>query len=244
MDLPRHDDTAARPAGAEPASAGLAGPELAPSDMAAVEATAVEATAAEAGAYVTDAGPVSARPHARRLRRPVEWNRLGRELAAGVRTILSAAVYATFIVTFVFQVARVDGLSMSPTLEDHDRLIVNKLAYEMGEPEPGDIVMLHYPLDPDKMFVKRVIAGEGDAVEIVDGLVAVNGTPLPDEYVPDAFRGHDNWGPTIVQPGHCFVLGDHRNNSSDSRHWGQVPRKYIVGKVTLRWWPLLDARIF
>src|SRR5262249_26906015 len=89
------------------------------------------------------------------------WQRMGREIVAGVQTLVSAAVYATLIVTFGVQVARVDGLSMAPTLEDHDRLIVNKLVYELGDPRPGDIVMLYYPLNPDKMFVKRVIAREG-----------------------------------------------------------------------------------
>src|SRR5213592_5168173 len=109
---------------------------------------------------------------------------IGREIAAGLQTLVSAAVYATLIVTFGFQVARVDGLSMAPTLEDHDRLIVNKLVYELGDPRPGDIVMLYYPLNPDKMFVKRVIAREGDTVRIVDGRVYVNDQPLHDDYVP------------------------------------------------------------
>jgi signal peptidase I len=172
------------------------------------------------------------------------WKRMGREIVAGVQTLLSAAVYATLIVTFGVQVARVDGLSMAPTLEDHDRLIVNKLVYEIGEPRPGDIVMLYYPLNPEKMFVKRVIAREGDTVRIVDGRVYVNDIPLHDEYVPAEFRSHDDWGPQVIQQGYYFVMGDHRNNSSDSRHWGPVPKKYIVGKVKVRWWPLQDARIF
>jgi signal peptidase I len=172
------------------------------------------------------------------------WVRAGREIVAGVKTLVSAAVYATLIVTFGFQVARVDGLSMAPTLEDHDRLIVNKLVYEIGDPRPGDIVMLYYPLNPEKMFVKRVIAKEGDSVRIVDGHVDVNGIPLHDDYVPQEFRSHDDWGPQVVQQGYYFVMGDHRNNSSDSRHWGPVPKKYIVGKVKVRWWPLQDAKIF
>ena len=172
------------------------------------------------------------------------WARAGQEIVAGLKTLVSAAVYATLIVTFGFQVARVDGLSMAPTLEDHDRLIVNKLVYELGEPRPGDIVMLYYPLNPEKMFVKRVIAKEGDAVRIVDGHVYVNDIPLHDDYVPAEFRSHDDWGPQVVQQGYYFVMGDHRNNSSDSRHWGPVPKKYIVGKVKVRWWPLQDARIF
>ena len=172
------------------------------------------------------------------------WKRMGTEILAGLQTLVSAAVYATLIVTFGFQVARVDGLSMAPTLEDHDRLIVNKLVYELGDPRPGDIVMLYYPLNPDKMFVKRVIAREGDTVRIVDGRVYVNDIPLHDDYVPAEFRSHDDYGPQVVQQGYYFVMGDHRNNSSDSRHWGPVPKKYIVGKVKVRWWPLQDARIF
>jgi signal peptidase I len=172
------------------------------------------------------------------------WRRWRDDLIGGVQTLFSAGVYATLIVTFGFQVARVDGLSMLPTLEDHDRLIVNKLAYELGDPLPGDIVMLYYPVDPNKMFVKRVVAKEHDVVRIVDGRVFVNDVPLHDEYIPEEFRSHDDWGPIAVQQGYYFVMGDHRNNSSDSRHWGQVPRKYIVGKVKIRWWPLQDARVF
>ena len=172
------------------------------------------------------------------------WLRMGREVVSGIQTLLSAAVYATLIVTFGFQVARVDGQSMSPTLEDHDRLIVNKFVYEIAEPRPGDIVMLYYPLNPDKMFVKRVIAKESDTVRIVEGKVYVNDLPLHDDYVPEEFRSHDDWGPTVVPQGYYFVMGDHRNNSSDSRNWGFVPKKYIVGKVKVRWWPIQEVRIF
>ncbi|MBM3773325.1 MAG: signal peptidase I [Acidimicrobiia bacterium] len=172
------------------------------------------------------------------------WRQRRLELMGGLQTLLSAAVYATLVITFGLQVARVDGRSMAPTLEDHDRLIVNKLVYELGNPQPGDIVMLYYPINPEKMFVKRVIAQEKDTVRIVDGRVYVNEIALHDDYVPEEFRSHDDWGPITVQPGYYFVMGDHRNNSSDSRHWGQVPKKYIVGKVNVRWWPLQKARIF
>jgi signal peptidase I len=166
------------------------------------------------------------------------------ELVAWVKTLVSAAVYAVLIVTFGFQVARVEGQSMAPTLEDQDRLIVNKLVYRIGEPRRGDIVMLYYPLNPDKSFVKRVIAEEGDTVRIVDGRVYVNDIPLKDDYVSSEFRSHDDWGPQVIPEGYYFVMGDHRNNSSDSRHWGMVPKRYIIGKVQLRWWPVPTARVF
>jgi signal peptidase I len=220
--LPESDLLAARSDSETNGSGDAATAALPPGDDAAVTAPPVEALEPRVSA----------------------WMRVGQEIVAGLKTLVSAAVYATLIVTFGFQVARVDGLSMAPTLEDHDRLIVNKLVYELGDPRPGDIVMLYYPLNPEKMFVKRVIAKEGDSVRIVDGHVYVNDIPLQDDYVQAEFRSHDDWGPQVVQQGYYFVMGDHRNNSSDSRHWGSVPKKYIVGKVKVRWWPLQDAKIF
>ena len=166
------------------------------------------------------------------------------EILAWFRTLASAAVYATLIVTFGFQVARVEGLSMAPTLADQDRLIVNKFAYRIGSPRRGDIVMLYYPINPDKSFVKRVIAEEGDTVRIVDGRVFVNDVPMQDDFVAPEYRSHDDFGPTVIPEGYYFVMGDHRNNSSDSRHWGFVPKKYIIGKVQLRWWPIPTAHMF
>ena len=174
----------------------------------------------------------------------LRMERIVEEIIAWLKTLASAAVYATLIVTFGFQVARVEGHSMAPTLADQDRLIVNKLAYRIGEPHIGDVVMLYYPLDPNKSFVKRVIAEEGDQVRIVDGKVFRNDVQLDDSFVPPDYRSHDDWGPQVIPEGYYFVMGDHRNNSSDSRHWGFVPKKYIIGKVQLRWWPLAHARMF
>ena len=171
--------------------------------------------------------------------------RAGEELVTWVKTLASAAVYATLIVTFGFQVARVEGRSMEPTLQDQDRLIVNKAAYQFfGEPQVGDIVMLDYPRDPDKSFVKRIIAEAGDTVRIENGRVFVNEVLQPDLYVPPDFRSYENHGPEVVQEAYYFVMGDHRNNSSDSRHWGQVPKGYIIDRVQLRWWPLTEVRVF
>ena len=149
-----------------------------------------------------------------------------------------------FLSVFVFQVARVQGYAMEPTLNDQDRLVINKLVYQRHAPGRDDIVMHYYPLNPDKSFVKRVIAVEGDQVRIADGVVYVNGIARRDAFVRDDFRSHDDWGPQVVPEGYYFVMGDHRNNSSDSRHWGFVPKKYIVGKVQWRWWPVSSARTF
>ena len=193
------------------------------------------------------AGGMSAAPADARIggeSTSISMSRVAEEVIAWLKTLASAAVYATLIVTFGFQVARVEGQSMAPTLADQDRLIVNKLAYRLSDPQRGDIVMLYYPLNPEKSFVKRVIAEEGDTVRVVDGRVYVNDVPIPDTQVPPEYRSHDDWGPQVIPEGYYFVMGDHRNNSSDSRHWGFVPKKYIIGKVQLRWWPVPTATIF
>ena len=159
-------------------------------------------------------------------------------------SLVSVAAYALVIATFGMQIARVEGASMAPTLRDQDRLIVNRLVYRFRDARPGDIVMFYYPLQPELSFVKRVIAEGGDTVSIVDGQVYVNDRLLDDTFIPPEFRSHDEWGPQVIPEGYDFVLGDHRNGSSDSREWGMVPKKYIVGRVQVRWWPLFSARMF
>ena len=176
--------------------------------------------------------------------RPSAFQRLLDELFAWFKTLVSAAVYATIIVTFGFQVARVDGESMTPTLEDHDRLIINKLVYSWSDPKVGDVVMHYWPEDPNKTFVKRIVAAEGDTIRSDAGKIYRNEVLMDDSFIPPQYRMQDTWGPVVVRRGYYFVLGDHRNNSSDSRLWGEVPKKYILGKIQLRWWPLNQARIF
>ena len=171
-------------------------------------------------------------------------HRIVQECVAWLKTVTSAAIYATLLITFVGQVARVQGTSMAPTLQDEDRLIVNKLAYRLADPQVGDIVMHHYPLKPEKTFVKRVIAQEGDQIRIVDGRVFRNDVLLDDSFVPAEYRDHGDWGPKVVPEGQYFVMGDHRTHSSDSRDWGFVPKKYITGKVQMRWWPMGHLRMF
>jgi len=139
------------------------------------------------------------------------------ELLAWVRTLAQATVYATLVVTFVMQVARVEGQSMAPTLADQDRLIVNKLSYQFSSPQRGDIVMLYYPLDPEKSYVKRVIAEEGDSVRVVDGdgqlgleLILV----LDDQHVGKINRG------CMHLKHHLSFFGFRRGNVLDHQAFG------------------------
>lgn len=187
--------------------------------------------------------PASMRPPAA-PEAPTPLERLRDELFIWFKTLASAAVYALVIVTFGFQIARVDGESMVPTLADHDRLVVNKLVYQWSDPQIGDVVMHYFPDDPSKTYVKRIVAAEGDSIRSENGRIYRNDQLVDDSFIPDQYRMNDTWGPTIVRRGHYFVLGDHRNNSSDSRVFGEVPKKYIIGKIQLRWWPLDHARIF
>jgi len=161
-----------------------------------------------------------------------------------MRTLASAAVYATLIVTFGFQVARVEGRSMEPTLGNQDRLVINKLAYRLSDPGIGDLVMLIHPLDPDQTLVKRIVAGPGDRISMSGGRVSRNGVRVDEAFVPGVSRSYEDHPMESVPAGHYYVLGDNRANSSDSRRFGFVPRKYILGKVQLRWWPLDRVQVF
>ena len=216
-------------------------PELPEFERAQTEATADTSLVADAVIASEPIAMAVATPAVEPRQRLTAW---WAEFVAWASTLAQATVYATLVVTFGVQVARVEGQSMAPTLADQDRLIVNKLSYQLGAPQRGDIVMLYYPLDPDKSYVKRVIAEEGDAVRVVDGRVYVNDVPMRDDFVSAEYRSHDDWGPQVIPEGYYFVMGDHRNGSSDSRHWGFVPKKYIIGKVSIRWWPVPHARVF
>jgi signal peptidase I len=149
---------------------------------------------------------------------------------------------AALAAMLIFRVARVEGQAMAPAINHQDRLLVNRLAFRDRPPRRLDIVMMLYPRNPEKKFVMRIIAEPGDLVEIKGGWVYLNGEPYDDTFVAPESRSRDDWGPRVVPQGHYFVLGDRRNNSSDSRHWGFVPRSHILGRVDARWFP--QARRF
>jgi signal peptidase I len=157
-----------------------------------------------------------------------------------LEAILVALIIAVVLRAFVVQAYRIPTDSMQNTLIPGDYVLVNKLAYQFGDPQPGDVMVFQYPLNPSKDFVKRCIASEGETVEIRDKVVYVDGvaTPVPanvsftDEKVLPAYLStRDNFGPTVVPPGHLFVLGDSRDNSRDSRDWGFLDKKWLRGKA-------------
>lgn len=155
---------------------------------------------------------------------------------------LIAAVFTLFIV-FVAQPVVVEGTSMVPQLENGERLLVNKLVYydikgvSWGHIERGDIVVFWYPKDPKKSYVKRVVGLPGETVSLRNGIVFVDGVELNEPYLDiEHNRGLPNRAPEEVEEYHYFVMGDNRDNSSDSRVWGEVPAKYIYGKAFFRYW--------
>ncbi len=132
---------------------------------------------------------------------------------------------------------RVDGASMEPTLVSGEYVIVSRLTYRLGNPQRGDIIVFHFPRDPKEEYIKRVIGLPGDEVQVKNGKVYINGQLLVESYLSVKM---DYTGAWQVPQGQLFVLGDNRNNSSDSHDWGTVPMDYVVGKAILVYWPPFD----
>lgn len=160
-----------------------------------------------------------------------------------VRDIAVSAVASILFILFLYQPVRVEGTSMMPRLENHDRLFINKFVYHFEDIDRGDVVVFHYPMDPSKSYIKRVIGLPGDRVQIVHGHVWLNGKMLRELYVPTRFRDNDSMAATIVPKDCYFVMGDHRSISSDSRAFGPVERSLIYGKAEFVYWPAKDAGV-
>jgi len=167
----------------------------------------------------------------------------GSSLGLWLRDLLISAVASVLIITFLYQPVRVEGTSMLPRLEDRDRLFINKFVYHVTAIERGDVVVFHYPRDPEKSYIKRVIALPGDELRIDRGQVYVNNKPLVEEYVPDEFRDTKSMAEMTVPDGTYFMMGDHRSISSDSREFGPVDRDLIYGKAVFVYWPRRDAGV-
>src|SRR5260370_12954290 len=166
-----------------------------------------------------------------------------------LRDLIFALMIAALVVVFVVQPVKVEGTSMLPRLHDGERIFVNKLVYYddyrwAPKVDRGDIVVFWFPDDPSKSYIKRVIGLPGETVEIHEGVVRVNGRDLEESYLdPHLNLSHRSQAPIYVRPNYYFVMGDNRDNSSDSRIWGLVPKKYIYGKALFRYSPLSAASV-
>lgn len=156
-----------------------------------------------------------------------------------LQTLLLAVVLYFLIDAFIARV-RVENISMEPTLVPGEFLVVNKFAYKTGEIKRGDIIVFHYPMNPDEDYIKRVIGVPGDKISIAEGQVAVNGFVLNEPYIAAPPAKGGEW---VIPENAVFVLGDNRNESSDSRDWGFVPDDFIIGKALLIYWPFSQAKL-
>ena len=169
---------------------------------------------------------------------------LVREAREWANSIVVALILTLVIRTFVVQAYKIPSGSMIPTLLVGDKLFVNKYIYRFEPPKRGDIIVFKYPVDPKKDFIKRLVGLGGDEVEIRDGKIYVNQKVMDDPKTFGKFYyyNHDPYGgprePIKVPADSYYVLGDNSANSTDSRFWGFVPKKNVLGRAIFRWWPL------
>jgi signal peptidase I len=174
--------------------------------------------------------------------------RVRREIREWIESLVVAVILALVIRTFVVQAFKIPTGSMRPTLLEGDRILVNKFIYKFQEPKRGDIIVFRYPGDKKKDFIKRLIAMEGDAVEIKDGDIYIDGEIVEDPFVIRKIHyynkspyGSSDKKITIPEDSY-YVLGDNSASSRDSRYWGFVPQKNVIGKAFFLYWPLNRIR--
>ena len=159
-------------------------------------------------------------------------------ISVWLRDLIISLAISAFIIIFLYQPVKVEGTSMMPSLDDQERIFVNKFVYRLESIQRGDIVVFRYPRDPSKSFIKRVIGLSGDRIQIDAGQVYVNGNPLNEDYVPPAYADERSYRAVVVPPGCYYVLGDHRSLSNDSRDFGPVKANLIYCKAVFGYWPM------
>ena len=168
-------------------------------------------------------------------RRPRRGNTL---LSGWLRDVLISLAVSAFFIIFLYQPVKVEGTSMMPTLQDQERVFINKFVYKLEPIARGDVIVFRYPRDPGKSYIKRVVAIAGDRVRIEEGVVLVNGHRLSEPYLPEQYEDVRSYPESVVPPHSYFVLGDHRNLSNDSRDFGSVSDDFIYGKAVFGYWPV------
>ena len=162
---------------------------------------------------------------------------------AVVREIVETIVLALILFLVIRQVIqnyRIESHSMEPNFYEGQFVLVNKLAYKIGEPHRGEVIVFHNPGNPDEDYIKRVIGLPGDTVEVVGDTVLINGQELAQPYPHNLNPESSFFGPAVVGDSELFVMGDNRPNSSDSRRIGAIPEDLVVGKAWLRVWPFSE----
>ena len=160
----------------------------------------------------------------------VNWGRMFLDI---LETVVLAVVLFLGINAISARV-RVDGSSMNPTLQNGEFVLVSRMAYRIGDMQRGDIIVFRSINEIDLDLIKRVIGLPGDDVMVQDGRVMINGQPLSEPYIAAPPRYNGEWQ---VPEGYLFVLGDNRNDSSDSHQWGLLPLDNVIGKAVLIYWP-------
>jgi len=164
--------------------------------------------------------------------RPGRPNLLG--ILVDILETLLLSVVLFFLINAVSARIRIDGSSMEPNLHHGEFVIVSKVNYKLGEPERGDVVVFDFPRNITQEYIKRIIGLPGEEIRIKDGRVYVNGEELTEPYLQMDPRYEGEW---LIQENELFVLGDNRNNSSDSHNWGMVPMENVVGEALIVYWP-------
>lgn len=162
-----------------------------------------------------------------------------------VDSIVWAGVVALLLIHFVVRSFYIPSGSMRPTLEVNDFILVNEMLYDITRPVRGDIVVFHQPQEgagEKTDLIKRVVGIENDTIEVKDGQLYINEQPIQEDFILESME--DNFGPERVKEGHIFVMGDNRNDSSDSRYIGQIPLKNLVGRAEVIFFPPQRIRIF
>ena len=161
---------------------------------------------------------------------PDSWKRFFLDILETV--ILAVVLY--FGINAISARVRVDGLSMNPTLQNGENILVSKLSYKIGTPARGDIIVFSYPADQSQDLIKRVIGLPGETVTVRNNEVLINGVKLDEPYIAQEPIYSGEW---TVPGGQLFVLGDNRNDSKDSHQWNYLPMQNVIGKALLIYWP-------
>ncbi|MBI4354865.1 MAG: signal peptidase I [Candidatus Omnitrophica bacterium] len=180
---------------------------------------------------------------------PLNWARLKPVIREYAETFGAAILLAVVLRTFVIGVYKIPTGSMRPTLMERDRILVNKFIYHFRQPRRGEVVVFRYPEDPKRAFIKRFIASSGESVQIRGGHLYINGqlVETPEIFHRLAYTNHGPYGQAdqaiTVPEGMFYVLGDNTESSKDSRYWGFVPRKHLLGKALAIFWPIQRSRV-